>query len=226
MHVGWKMLALPGDSSSSAAILGGWAAVEWVKRRRGIVSRTGDLFAVPLAIAIAVGRIGCFSARPRRSHDGQRHHCRSASISATAFRATRPRSTKPSFAIVLAIQLSVFARRTRARGRVFQAFILAYCAFRLGADFLKPYDRVLGLCPIQWAALGGMIAAAMQRFPAITPDARQRQHDLTRVRPYMYYDVAVSICAVCYRRVEAKIVFEDEKVFMLKRCPGTAPRAC
>ncbi len=40
-----------------------------------------------------------------------------------------------------------------------------------------------------------------------------------RVRPYLYYDVAVSICSTCYRKVEAKIVFMDEKVFMLKRCP-------
>ena len=40
-----------------------------------------------------------------------------------------------------------------------------------------------------------------------------------RVRPYMFYDVAISICAVCYRKVEGKIVFEDEKVYMLKRCP-------
>jgi uncharacterized radical SAM superfamily Fe-S cluster-containing enzyme len=40
-----------------------------------------------------------------------------------------------------------------------------------------------------------------------------------RVRPYLFYDVAVSICSTCYRRVDAKIVFEDGSVFMLKRCP-------
>ena len=40
-----------------------------------------------------------------------------------------------------------------------------------------------------------------------------------RVRPYLYYDVAVSICSSCYRKVEAKIVFLDDRVFMLKRCP-------
>lgn len=37
-------------------------------------------------------------------------------------------------------------------------------------------------------------------------------------RPYMFYDVAISICATCYRKVEAKIVFEDDKVYMIKRC--------
>jgi len=39
-----------------------------------------------------------------------------------------------------------------------------------------------------------------------------------RVRPYLFYDVAVSICSTCYRRADAKIVFEDGNVFMLKRC--------
>jgi uncharacterized radical SAM superfamily Fe-S cluster-containing enzyme len=41
-----------------------------------------------------------------------------------------------------------------------------------------------------------------------------------RVRPYLYYDTAVSICTTCYRRIDAKIVFEEDKVFMLKRCPS------
>jgi len=44
-----------------------------------------------------------------------------------------------------------------------------------------------------------------------------------RVRPWQYYDIAVSICSTCYRRVDAKIVFQDECVFMLKRCPEHGP---
>ena len=40
-----------------------------------------------------------------------------------------------------------------------------------------------------------------------------------RTRPYLFYDTAVSLCTTCYRRIDAKIVFEDDKVFMLKRCP-------
>ncbi len=37
-------------------------------------------------------------------------------------------------------------------------------------------------------------------------------------RPYTYYDFTLSICSVCLNRVDAKIVFQDEKVFMLKNC--------
>lgn len=38
-------------------------------------------------------------------------------------------------------------------------------------------------------------------------------------RPYIYYDFTISICATCLKRVDAKIIFEDDKVFMLKNCP-------
>jgi len=40
-----------------------------------------------------------------------------------------------------------------------------------------------------------------------------------RLRPYLFYDVAVSICSTCYQKVEGKIVFQDGAVYMLKRCP-------
>ena len=39
------------------------------------------------------------------------------------------------------------------------------------------------------------------------------------LRPYLFYDVAISICSTCFRKVEAKIVFQDGNVLMLKHCP-------
>ena len=38
-------------------------------------------------------------------------------------------------------------------------------------------------------------------------------------RKYTYYDFTLSLCPECLKRIDAKIVFEDEKVYMLKRCP-------
>ena len=34
-------------------------------------------------------------------------------------------------------------------------------------------------------------------------------------RPYLYYDIAISICSTCYHRVDAKIVFQDGNVLSL-----------
>lgn len=44
-----------------------------------------------------------------------------------------------------------------------------------------------------------------------------------RVRPWTFYDVAISVCAECYRRCDAKIVFEGDRVLMMKRCPDHGP---
>lgn len=41
-----------------------------------------------------------------------------------------------------------------------------------------------------------------------------------KTRPYLFYDTAVSICEHCLERVEAKILFQDDQVFMEKWCPA------
>ncbi len=38
------------------------------------------------------------------------------------------------------------------------------------------------------------------------------------VRKYTYYDYTISLCPTCLKRIEAKIVFENNKVYMLKTC--------
>ena len=39
-----------------------------------------------------------------------------------------------------------------------------------------------------------------------------------RVRPYLYYDLALALCTTCLVRVEAKVVFQDGCVWLDKRC--------
>lgn len=39
-----------------------------------------------------------------------------------------------------------------------------------------------------------------------------------KIRDYIYYDYTKSLCPTCLELVDAKIVFQDEKVFMLKNC--------
>jgi prolipoprotein diacylglyceryltransferase len=59
----WRNPAyLISGKSIVGGLVGGWVAVERIKRRLGITVSTGDLFAVPLAVGIAIGRVGCFLA--------------------------------------------------------------------------------------------------------------------------------------------------------------------
>lgn len=40
-----------------------------------------------------------------------------------------------------------------------------------------------------------------------------------KVRPYLFYDTAASICSDCLMRVEAKILIRDQRVYLEKWCP-------
>src|SRR5207248_768722 len=51
---------LMGGKTIIGGLMGGLFAVELIKRICGIHVRTGDLFAVPLCLGIAIGRLGCF----------------------------------------------------------------------------------------------------------------------------------------------------------------------
>lgn len=42
---------------------------------------------------------------------------------------------------------------------------------------------------------------------------------MPKVRPYLFYDTTVSLCVECLRRVEAKHVIQDGKVWLHKWCP-------
>lgn len=37
-------------------------------------------------------------------------------------------------------------------------------------------------------------------------------------RNYIYYDATTSLCNICHRQLSAKIIFEDSKVFLTKKC--------
>jgi 7,8-dihydro-6-hydroxymethylpterin dimethyltransferase len=44
--------------------------------------------------------------------------------------------------------------------------------------------------------------------------------NVAKARPYLFYDTAVSLCVECLRRVEAKLVIQENRVWMYKWCPA------
>lgn len=144
-------------------LIGGWLAVEFAKQRLGTTHRTGDLFALPLCVGIAIGRIGCFLAglpddtAGSRTNlpwginfgDGPRHPTQLYEILFLAIL---------GFAIVRASHLA------HREGGLFRIFMAGYFAFRLASDFLKPEARVIfGLSSIQLACLATLIYLGIER---------------------------------------------------------------
>jgi len=164
-------LFLMGGKSIIGGLVGGLIAVEWAKKYLGEKQSTGDLFAIPVALSIAIGRIGCFLTGlsdntygvPTRLPwgvnfgDGVRRH------------PTQVYEIVFLLALVPVLRwimrnIPESSKKTDPGGQylssrfqpgdAFKFFMIGYMVFRLVCDGLKPYVHVaLGLCSIQWICL-------------------------------------------------------------------------
>ena len=169
---------LMGGKTIVGALVFGLLAVELMKRYAGVKPSTGDLYAIPLALGIAVGdlfavplcvgiaigRIGCFLTGPEdhtggvatrlpwgvNFGDGIPRH--PTQLYEMAFLLLL---TPVLYRIFLAISKTQEAiPSVFCAGDAFKFFMVAYLSFRLLCDFIKPYPRLfLGLGGIQWACV-------------------------------------------------------------------------
>ena len=153
---------LLGGKTIVGGLLGGLIGVEWAKRMLGETRSTGDLFAIPLCVGMAIGRVGCFLAGlPDHTYgvettlpwavdfgDGVRRH---------------PTQLYEILALALIAAWSWAAhsrlqRGVLVRGDVFRGFMAFYLSFRLALDTIKPEPRpYAGLSAIQVACLLGLV---------------------------------------------------------------------
>jgi phosphatidylglycerol:prolipoprotein diacylglycerol transferase len=144
----------------TTGLIGAYVAVELTKAALGITVKTGDTFALPLALALAVGRWGCFFngccfGRPTdlpwgvEFGDGVRRH---------------PTQIYESlFHLTMAGVLLVLMRRGLFRTYRLQLYLIAYGVFRFFTEYLRPEPEwLLGLTYYQWAALVLVIGPAAQ----------------------------------------------------------------
>ncbi len=157
---GFPLERLAGKSIVGA-IAGGWLAVEGAKRLGGIESRTGDLLAIPLAAAIAIGRIGCFLTGAGDHTFGDATTLPLAFDFGDGVRRMPMPLFESLFLAALIAALVRWRSRSPAEGDLFRGFVGAYFAWRFVVDFAKHADcRWLGLSTIQWVAVLGLAALA------------------------------------------------------------------
>jgi phosphatidylglycerol---prolipoprotein diacylglyceryl transferase len=157
LHESKNLSYLLGGKTIIGALLGGIVAVECAKRYSGITRRTGDLFAVPIVVGIAIGRFGCFLAGIQDDTYGlptmlpwgvdlgdgiHRHPVQLYEIAAMA---------------ALAFLLYRIRPARFEEGDRFRVFVIVYCAWRVFVDFLKPGIRFGGFTMLQWACIAALI---------------------------------------------------------------------
>ena len=140
------------------ALLGGLAGVELAKRAVGAQGSSGDAFALPLMIGIAIGRVGCFLGGLADHTYGNP----TALPWGVDFGDGIPRHPTQIYEILFLVVLIAIVRARRRAftvpGDRFRLFMAAYLAFRLAIDAIKPvpYAYFGIFSGIQLLCIGGL----------------------------------------------------------------------
>ncbi len=136
-------------------LIGAYVAVEVTKAILGVHVKTGDAYALPLALAIAVGRWGCFCngccygtattlpwGVPFAQPDGSVAVCHPT------------QAYESLFHLSMAFVLAVLIRRGLLERQRLKLYLIAYAGYRFLTEFIRPEPPwLLGLTFYQWAAL-------------------------------------------------------------------------
>ena len=126
-------------------IVGGYVAVEFAKWTANIRARTGDTFALPVAVAVAIGRIGCFVAG-----------CCYGRVTTVPWGVAFPLAQDESgivrhptqlyevaFHSIAALSLLVTDRKKWLVGNQLKAYLIAYMIYRFLSEWLRPESPIL-----------------------------------------------------------------------------------
>lgn len=165
-------LAWPGQSIVGG-LLGGLIGVEIAKKMTGQTRSTGDAMVLPIAIGLAIGRVGCFLAGLNDDTYGVPTTLPWGVDFGDGI--ARHPTQLYEIVVVLALGLSLHRARLATPGLAFKLFLSSYLLWRFAVEFLKPVPVAwpLGLSGIQWTCLVALVVYTplvmrAWRSPALT----------------------------------------------------------
>jgi phosphatidylglycerol---prolipoprotein diacylglyceryl transferase len=135
--VGIEILLL-GGKTIVGALLGAIVGVEFTKKLLKVETATGDVFAYPLIIGTAIGRIGCFlTGLSDQTYGTPTSLPWGVDFGDRVFR--HPTQLyEVLFMVGLLIFLKYRERKPYLAGDLFRFYLICYLAFRWAIDFIKP----------------------------------------------------------------------------------------
>lgn len=137
-------------------IVGGYFGVELAKKWTRVTHKTGDTFAVPVAVGVAIGRWSCFVAgccygKPTSLPWGVVFP---TAVHGPAVPRHPTQIYESIFHAAAAIGLFWLYRRGLLRGQLIKLYIMAYLVYRFLTEYLRPELPLLfGLTGYQWSAM-------------------------------------------------------------------------
>jgi len=157
----WKGIVSPSlwlsdGKTILGGIFGGYLAVEVAKRWSGIHVKTGDTFALPIAVAVAIGRLGCFVAGCCFGCVTELPWGVSFAIANDPARVVRHPTQlyECAFHIACAGCIVIAEKHRWMAGCRLKIYLLAYLAFRFMTEWIRPEPITsIGLTIYQVACL-------------------------------------------------------------------------
>ncbi len=211
-----------------SGLVGGYLGVQVAEWAMDIRQRMCDSFAVPLAGAIAVGRLACFSAGCCYGRatslpwgvdfgDGTARH---------------PTQIYESlFHVLAAVVLWQLQRRELLRGQLVKLYFLSYFAYRFLTEFIRPEPRLwLGLTGYQYSVLVLSLFFAVWCCRGCQPLGPRW---LTRWTGYFFSErwtpvnrsgghfvkETATLCPTCLRSLSGKTYEQQGQVLLQRTCP-------
>ncbi|WP_412476116.1 prolipoprotein diacylglyceryl transferase [Flavobacterium sp. TBRC 19031] len=142
------------NKTVAGGFLGGLFGVEAIKKIIGVTTASGDIYVIPIIVALFIGRIGCFSMGVAENTYGvETQFIFGMDLGDGKLR--HPVALYEMAYMVLLFGLFQKIKHVQLRnGDRFKLFMVLYFLYRFAVEFIKPYHPLfLGLSAIQWSAL-------------------------------------------------------------------------
>lgn len=138
----------------AGGLLGGLFGVEIVKKFIGVKIASGDLYVVPILVALFIGRIGCFLMGIDEPTYGIKTDFLMGMDLGDGLKRHPVALYEMIYLIVLFILFQVIRHKALINGDRFKLFMVLYFFYRFMVEFIKPYHPLfLNLSSIHWSAL-------------------------------------------------------------------------
>ncbi|WP_343523684.1 prolipoprotein diacylglyceryl transferase family protein [Pedobacter sp.] len=135
-------------------LLGGLFGVELIKKIIGVNIASGDIYVIPILVALIIGRIGCFSMGIDEPTYGIPTHLFTGMDLGDGIRRHPIMLYEIVYLILLIVLFNSIKHQELINGDRFKLLILLYFLFRFLIEFIKPYHSLfLSLSSIHWSAL-------------------------------------------------------------------------
>ncbi|MHA4894542.1 prolipoprotein diacylglyceryl transferase [Pedobacter sp. PWIIR3] len=135
-------------------LLFGLFGVELIKKAIGVKVASGDLYVVPIVVALFIGRIGCFSMGIDEPVYGVKTNFFTGMDLGDGLSRHPIMLYELIFLLMLFLLFYLIRNKAMLNGDRFKLFMVFYFLFRFFIEFLKPYHPLfLNLSSIHWSAV-------------------------------------------------------------------------